>query len=65
MKTRHFTALKTPAGWEVYNGEPDNRGNRSTYNTMTHSDNVIDYCDSCARACDSVASVHFDCRGAS
>jgi len=59
---RHFTILKGNFGWEIFNGEPDSIGDRTTYNSFLHSNDVFDYCDMFAKTQGKVASIHFDTR---
>ena len=64
MKTRHFTAVKTSMGWFILCGKPDDKDSK-ILTTRTHSDEVIDHCNDLAENSGHVASIHFDCRGAS
>jgi hypothetical protein len=63
MKVLHFTVIKGTCGWEVYKGEPDNRGERATYNSFDHSDGVYDYCHCLGKAYGCRAEIHYDLRG--
>jgi hypothetical protein len=60
---RHFTAYKTPTGWQLFNGTPDETGDRATYTTFDHSNEVHDYVERIGRACNRQTSLHYDLRG--
>jgi hypothetical protein len=60
---RHFTLVKGTFGWEVYNGTADERGERTTHNSFTHSDDAYDYCTKLGEATNEPVALHFDCRG--